>query len=143
MKLSRSALAVSLLLAVSVAACSANKSGTDASGAPAKTKDEIRAEKAKAKEEAVAKKYPQPPAGSPLAKITRGMGEDEVREILGDPTTQKRYETGKRWIPGYGAFAPDQSRTEFVYKGLGLVTFNNNQYTGKLVVDHVVYDPSR
>jgi hypothetical protein len=143
MKLSRSAIALSILLSVSLAACSTSKPAADASGAPAKTKEQIKAEKAQAKEEAIAKKYPQPPAGSPLAKVTRGMGEDEVREILGPPTTQKRYETGKRWIPGYGAFAPDQSRTEFVYRGVGLVTFNNNQYTGKLVVDHVVYDPSR
>jgi hypothetical protein len=131
------------MLSFSLAACSTSKSGTDASGAPAKSKEEIKAEKAAAKEEAIAKKYPQPPAGSPLAKIERGMGEDQVREILGPPTTQKSYETGKRWIPGYGSFAPDQRRTEFVYKGLGLVTFNNNQYTGKLAVDHVVYDPSR
>lgn len=135
-----SKLALSLLLCFTVAACSAGSGG---SGEPGKSKEEIRAEKEQAKAEALAKKYPQPPADSPLAKITRGMGEDEVRTILGDPSTQKTYETGKRWIPGYGAFAPDQRRTEFVYKGLGLVTFNNNQYTGKLAVSHVVYDPSR
>ncbi|MEO7667395.1 MAG: hypothetical protein ABIU97_10245 [Dehalococcoidia bacterium] len=143
MKLSRSTLAISLLLAVLVSACSSNKPATNTSGAPAKTKEEIRAEKVTAKEEAIAKKYPQPPAGSPLAKITRGMGEAEVREILGPPTTQQSYESGKRWIPGYGAFASDQRRTEFIYKGLGVVTFNNNQYTGKIVVNHVVYDPAR
>ena len=143
MKYSSPTLAVSLLLAVSVAACSTSNSGTDASGAPAKSKDEIRAEKVAAKEEAVAKKYPQPPASSPLAKITRGMTEAQVREILGSPTTQQTYQNGKQWIPGYGAFAPDIARTEFVYKGLGLVTFNNNRYTGRLAVDHVVYDPAR
>lgn len=139
MRLSRSALAASLLVMFTAAACSTSQSGS----APAKSKEEIRAEKIKAKEEANAKKFPQPPADSPLAKVKVGMGEDEVREILGPPTTQRSYETGKRWIPGYGAFAPDQRRTEFVYKGQGLVTFNNNQYTGKLAVERVVYDPNR
>ncbi|MCA1789367.1 MAG: outer membrane protein assembly factor BamE [Thioalkalivibrio sp.] len=142
MKFSRSTLIVSLMLAVSVTACSTSQPKS-ADGAPAKSKEEIKAEKVKAKEEAIAKKYPQPPAGSPLAKVTRGMSEAEVREILGPPTTQQSYATGKQWIPGYGAFAPDTARTEFVYKGLGLVTFNNNRYTGRLAVSHVVYDPTR
>lgn len=143
MKLSKSVVALSLVLAVGASACSAGRSTTDASGAPAKTKEEIRAEKIKAKEEAEAKKYPPPPASSPLAKIKRDMTEGEVRQILGPPTTQQSYQNGKQWIPGYGAFAPDIARTEFVYKGLGVVTFNQNRYNGKLFVLRVTYDPNR
>ena len=143
MKLSRTGVAGALMLAVAISGCSAGHQATDASGAPAKTKAEIKEEKIKAKEEAEAAKYPPPPADSPLAKITRGMSESEVRQILGPPTTSQSYQNDKQWIPGYGAFAPDIARTEFVYHGLGLVTFNQNRYTGKLAVLRVVYDPNR
>ena len=141
MKITKSALAATMTIVLGLSACSTQQSSS--SGAPAKSKEEIRAEKIAAKEAAEAAKYPQPPAGSPLAKIKRDMTEEEVRAILGPPTTQGSYDTGKRWIPGYGAFAPDQTRTEFVYKGLGLVTFNRNTYTGRLHVVRVVYDPKR
>lgn len=143
MKLSRSAIVVSILLSFSLAACSSSKSATDASGAPAKSKEEIKAEKIKAKEEAIAKKYPPAPAGSALAKVTTGMSEADVREILGPPTTQQTSQTGKRWIPGYGAFAPDQEKTEFIYRGVGSVYFSKNQYNGRLTVHHVVSDPAK
>jgi hypothetical protein len=143
MKLSRSSLALSLLLVFGVAACSTSHPTTDASGAPAKTKAEIKAEKVAAKEEAEAKKYPPPPANSPLAKIHRDMTDSEVRAILGPPTSAKSYQNGKQWIPYYGAFAPDIARTEWVYKGLGLVTFNQNRYNGGLFVLRVTYDPNR
>jgi len=141
MKLSRSMIAVSLLLSLSVTACSTSKPAAD--GAPAKSKEEIRAEKVKAKEEAIAKKYPSPPAGSPLAKVKTGMSEADVREILGPPTTQQTSQTGKRWIPGYGAFAADQEKTEFIYRGVGSVMFTKNQYNGRLTVHHVVSDPKQ
>jgi hypothetical protein len=140
MKITKSAVAVSMMLVMGLSACATQQSS---SGEPAKTKEEIRAEKVAAKEAAEAKKYPPPPPDSPLAKIKRDMTEEEVRAILGPPTTQGSYDTGKRWIPGYGAFAPDQTRTEFIYKGLGLVTFNRNTYTGRLHVVRVVYDPKR
>lgn len=139
MKLSRTALAASLLVMFTAAACSTSQSGS----APAKSKEEIRAEKVKAKEEAMAKKYPQPPADSPLAKVKPGMGEAEVREILGPPTTQQASATGKGWIPGYGAWAPDLEKTEFIYRGVGSVMFTKNKYNGKLSVHHVAYDPNR
>lgn len=139
---SRSGVALSVLLAVAVSACAA-KQPADSSGAPAKTKDEIRAEKIKAKEDAEAAKYPPPPASSPLSKIHRDMTEAEVRNIMGPPTSTKSYQNGKQWIPYYGAFAPDIARTEYVYKGQGLVTFNQNRYNGGLFVLRVIYDPSR
>lgn len=141
MNVSVARISVAILMTFAFSACSASKPAAD--GAPAKTKEEIRAEKIAAKEEAEAKKYPAPPADSPMAKIERGMSEAQVREILGPPTTQQSYQTGKQWIPGYGAFAPDTHRTEFVYKGIGVVTFNQNKYTGKLAVVRAVHDPNR
>jgi hypothetical protein len=128
------------MLSLAATACSTSQ---NASGEAAKSKDEIRAEKIKAKEEAEAKKYPQPPADSPLAKVKAGMSDTEVRQILGAPTSTKSYQNGKQWIPGYGAFAPDIARTEYTYHGLGLVTLNQNKYSGALTVYRVVYDPSR
>ncbi|MFN2375024.1 MAG: outer membrane protein assembly factor BamE [Candidatus Binatia bacterium] len=138
MNVSVARISVAVLMTLAFAACSASKPAADG-----KTKEEIRAEKIAAKEEAQAKKYPPPPADSLLAKIERGMSEAQVREILGPPTTQQSYQSGKQWIPGYGAFAPDTHRTEFVYKGLGVVTFNQNKYTGKLAVVRAVHDPNR
>src|SRR6187431_3167585 len=111
-KSSQTVLAVSMMLMLGLSAC-ASKQPATASGEPAKSKEEIRAEKVAAKEAAESAKYQPPPLCSPLAKIKRDMTEEEVRAILGPPTTQGSYETGKRWIPGYGAFAPDQTRTEF------------------------------
>lgn len=140
MKITKSALAATMTLVLGLSACATQQS---APGEPAKSKEQIRQEKIAAKEAAEAAKYPQPPASSPLSKIKRDMTEEEVRTILGPPTTQHSYDTGKRWIPGYGAFAPDQTRTEFVYRGQGLVTFNRNTYTGRLHVVRVVYDPKR
>jgi hypothetical protein len=134
MKHSKSALVLSSLLAFALAGCATQQSS---SGEPAKSKEQIKQEKIAAKEAAEAAKYPPPPAGSPLAKIHKDMTDEQVRELLGPPTTQGSYETGKRWIPGYGGFAPDQRRTEWVYRGMGTVTFNQNQYTGRLYVVRV------
>lgn len=150
MKPSKSILALSLVAAFALSACSAGQPGS-ASSPGGKSSSQVKEEQEaaeeaaekKADEEEIAKKYPPAPAGSKLAKVKPGMTEAEVREILGPPTSQDTYETGKRWIPGYGAFAPDASRTEFVYKGLGLVTFNKNQWTGKLTVYRTAYDPKR
>lgn len=81
-----------------------------------------------------------PPAGSPLAKIQVGMGEQEVRGILGPPTSENEYVTGKAFIPWY--YGPDRSRRAYFYKGMGRVVFSGGSgfnRTGK--VSHVEYDP--
>ncbi len=75
------------------------------------------------------------PAGTPLAKITPGMSDIDVRKVLGEPTRTRSYATGKRWIPWY--FGSDTSRTAYTYAGQGEVVFNRN-----LKVLHVKYDPS-
>lgn len=80
------------------------------------------------------------PKNHPFAKITRGMPENDVRKILGEPTDRRDYMTGKQFIPWY--FGKDTSRSDWIYKGKGHVVFTRNQYSGALTVIEVLYDPS-
>jgi hypothetical protein len=82
------------------------------------------------------------PADSPLAKIKTGMRMQEVINILGAPTDQNSYSTGKAWIPFY--YGDDVRRTSYYYKGIGRVVFTGGNVFGGgggnvLRVD---YDPS-
>jgi len=82
-----------------------------------------------------------PPAGSPLAKVQVGMDEQEVRDLLGPPTQENEYVTGKAFIPWY--YGPDRSRRAYFYKGKGRVVFSGGSgfnRTGK--VSRVEYDPA-
>lgn len=79
------------------------------------------------------------PAGSKLAKVTVGMKPDQVKEIMGDPTSQTTYMTGKAWIPWY--FGPTH-QTDWKYKGVGRVVFVNNRWSGAIQsVTRIDYDP--
>jgi len=66
----------------------------------------------------------------------------QVQSILGAPTNQVSYESGKRWIPWY--YGSDVRRTEWSYKGLGRVVFTGgNQWGGGAGnVERVEYDPT-
>jgi hypothetical protein len=80
-----------------------------------------------------------PPAGSKLAKVAVGMKSEQVKEIMGDPTNQTTYPTGKMWIPWY--FGPTH-QTDWKYKGVGRVVFVNNRWSGQIQsVTRVDYDP--
>lgn len=79
------------------------------------------------------------PDDSPLAKITIGMSDSDVRMALGEPSSQNAYMTGKAWIPFY--YGPDTARTDYVYDGIGRVVFSRNQYSGQLKVIDVVHEP--
>jgi hypothetical protein len=116
-------LSIAALLGVGLLACASGGGGSD-EAKPAK---------------AAAPSEVPPPAGSPLSKITPGMGESDVREVLGDPDNQNSYQTGKAWIPYY--HGPDTSRTDWMYKGKGRVVFSRNAYSGKLKVVRVIYNP--
>lgn len=90
-----------------------------------------------AKKEASAR----PPApGTPLARVTMGMTEAQVIEILGAPTSQQSYVTGKAFIPMY--YGTDTSRMDYRYKGVGIVVFSRNQYSGGTKVIRVDADPN-
>jgi glucose/arabinose dehydrogenase len=82
-----------------------------------------------------------PPAGSPLAKVQKGMRMGQVAEILGQPTDQNQYITGKAFIPFY--YGGDVTRLEWHYKGLGRVVFTGGGAFGQGggEVEWVEYDP--
>jgi hypothetical protein len=82
----------------------------------------------------------RPPAGTKLARVTDGMSEGEVIAILGEPTSRQDYMTGKAWIPYY--YGSDVSRLDYRYKGVGIVVFGRNRYSGKTRVIRVDHDPS-
>jgi hypothetical protein len=82
-----------------------------------------------------------PPASSPLAKVQTGMSQREVQNLIGPPSDEKQYITGKAFIPWY--FGPDRSRSAYYYKGQGRVIFAGGSVgnmTGKVV--GVEYDPN-
>jgi len=110
-----------LCLLALVAGCSAKSNGGAA--APAATAKAI-------------------PADSPLAKVKLGMTAQEVSNVLGMPTNQVAYATGKAWIPFY--FGDDARRTEWSYKGLGRVVFTGGNVFGGAGghVERIDYDPN-
>lgn len=63
----------------------------------------------------------QPPAGSPFAAIKPGMSFNDALAILGKPTSERAFCTGKHHIPFY--FARDRAYTEYFYQGQGVVVF--------------------
>ena len=109
-------LLIATLLCIGLSACASGGGGSD-EAAPAKATA----------------------ASSPLSKVDPGMGESDVREVLGEPDNANSYQTGKAWIPYY--HGPDTSRTDWMYKGQGRVVFSRNRYSGKLKVVRVIYDP--
>lgn len=90
---------------------------------------------------AVAIGVPAPPS-SPLSKVQLGMGKKQVKDLLGAPTDENSYSTGKAWIPFY--FGNDARRTSYYYKGMGRVVFADGNVFGggSPEVVRVDYDPS-
>lgn len=82
------------------------------------------------------------PASSPLAKIKPGMRMREVTDLLGGPSDQNSYMTGKAFIPWY--FGDDARRTSFFYKGVGRIVFTGGNVFGGGggEVVRVDYDPN-
>ena len=62
-----------------------------------------------------------PVPGSKFDKLQIGMSMGQVQSIVGPPTDQGAYITGKAWIPFY--FGGDRHRYEFTYKGKGRLIF--------------------
>ena len=82
-----------------------------------------------------------PPAGSPLARVEIGMTDEQVVTVLGPADHSNNYMTGKAFIP-FNFGAGDTSRSDWLYKGQGRVVFTRNQWSGRLSVIKVLYDPS-
>ncbi|MDX1648298.1 MAG: hypothetical protein R3263_00455 [Myxococcota bacterium] len=81
-----------------------------------------------------------PPAGHAMARVDEGMTPSEVREILGAPTSEQTYQTGKAWIPFY--YGSDTHRTDWKYAGQGRIVFGHNRWSGSTKVIRIDYDPS-
>ena len=91
---------------------------------------------APAKSEKAAKPAPAAiPANSPLAKVKMGMPRNQVDDLLGSPTSERRFPSGKGFNPFY--YCPDTYRTGAFYKGLGRVV-----YSGADKVVEIEYDPT-
>jgi hypothetical protein len=63
----------------------------------------------------------KPAPGSKFTKLQIGMGMKQVTDLIGQPSDQGAYVTGKAWIPFY--FGSDRYRHEMVYKGQGRLIF--------------------
>jgi hypothetical protein len=63
----------------------------------------------------------KPAPGSRFTKLTIGMGMKEVTDLIGPPTDQGSYVTGKAFIPFF--FGSDRYRHEMAYKGMGRLVF--------------------
>ena len=69
-----------------------------------------------------------PAPGSKFTELKIGMPMKQATDIVGVPTDQGAYVTGKAWIPFY--FGSDRYRYEVVYKGLGRLIFAGSSGIG-------------
>lgn len=63
----------------------------------------------------------KPAKGSKFTKLKIGMTMKQVTKLIGQPTDQGAYVTGKAWIPYY--HGSDEYRHELVYKKQGRLIF--------------------
>lgn len=63
----------------------------------------------------------KPAPGTKFTRVQIGMSAKQVMDIVGPPTDQGAYITGKAWIPFY--FGSDRYRYELAYKGQGRLIF--------------------
>lgn len=63
----------------------------------------------------------KPFPGAKFQKLNIGMPMKQVTDLIGQPTDQGAYVTGKAWIPFY--FGSDRYRHELVYKNQGRLIF--------------------
>ena len=82
-----------------------------------------------------------PPADSKMAKIKPGMRPEEVVQILGPPSRQSAYPTGKAFAPFY--YGPDRWRSVYYYKGQGRVVMKGDGgFSSGSQVLYLEYDPT-
>lgn len=90
-----------------------------------------------------------PPADSPFGKLKIGMKYEEVLAIVGKPTSESSWCTGKHRIPFY--FGDDRGRAQALFKGMGKLDFNATVSVGvfgrcsgdkPLDLVYIEYDPN-
>lgn len=106
------AMFLALGLMISVAGCAAQSQPGSAS-APA--------------EAAAAPAQPIDP-NNPLSQVKTGMTKKQVRDLIGAPSDENSYATGKAFVPWY--FGNDTRRTAWYYKGQGVVVFADGNVFG-------------
>jgi hypothetical protein len=117
--------------------CKSSEAGAPAPSktAPAETAP---AEKAKPAEKP---KGAAAPASSKLSQVKNDMSPEQVNEIMGPPTGQSSYPTGKTFNP-YNFGNDSGNRVEYKYKGQGRVVFAVPKWGGNMKVVRVDYDPN-
>ena len=73
----------------------------------------------------------KPAANSKFKPLQIGMSMKQATDLVGQPTDQGAYMTGKAWIPFY--FGSDRHRYEMAFKGQGRLVFAGGSlgdYTG-------------
>ena len=63
-----------------------------------------------------------PPADHPFGKLKIGMTYDDAIAIVGKPSSESSWCTGKQHIPFY--FGNDKGRAQAIFKGIGKLEFN-------------------
>ncbi|MEI9477786.1 MAG: hypothetical protein WCO26_14580 [Deltaproteobacteria bacterium] len=100
----------------------AQKSGSTVSAAPSEKADSPKdTQKVKGINGWEGEISGKPAPGSKFTKLKIGMGMKQVIDLVGQPTDQGTYVTGKAWIPYY--YGSDRYRHEMVYKGQGRLIF--------------------
>ena len=131
-KINVSALSSAVLLAATLAACASNSARQDAATPAAGTNSSgqvVDSSKVEAGTGRAVKGIDgwegeisgQPAAKSKFSKLQIGMPMKQVTDLIGQPTDQGAYITGKAFIPFY--FGSDRNRFEMVYKGQGRLVF--------------------
>ena len=74
--------------------------------------------------------------GSRFTRLQIGMPRKQVTDLIGSPTDQGAYVTGKVFIPFY--FGTDRYRFELVYKGQGRLVFAGGSL-GDFTSGHLIW----
>ncbi|MDR3394759.1 MAG: hypothetical protein P4L70_07130 [Parasulfuritortus sp.] len=77
-----------------------------------------------------------PAANSKFKRLKIGMSMKQVTDLIGEPSDQGAYITGKAWIPFY--FGSDRNRFEYVYKNQGRLIFAGGGL-GDLTSGHLIW----
>lgn len=134
------ALLASVALAIALSGCASSGGGASDASSGGSTSE---ASSSGSSSAAPAAKKPstEVPASSPLANIEIDMTQQQVTDILGQPSRMKNYPTGRNWIPFY--FGGDTYRFDWIYPGKGKVVLaNTSRFSTALKVVDVIHDPS-
>ena len=125
-----------LLLAIPVAALAG------CAGAPQKKETVAVATTESAPAKSPAVKKVRIPRKSRFARVTIGMTMKQVYDLIGRPTDQRVFPTGKNFIPFY--YGDDGVRMAAFYRGEGRIIFSGVSGFGERVykVVDIEYDPS-